>query len=281
MKFGAHAFVWEGEWNSETAQRVIEGAAGAGLDFVEIPLLRPETYDAAETRRMLEANGLYATFSLGLPAQASLPEHPKEAERFLKDVLEKVDKTGSETLTGVIYGTLGELPGRRPTEEDFAVIAGVLKEVAREARIRGMRIGIEPVNRYETFLVNTAAQAVSLLDRIGEENVFVHLDTYHLNIEEESYGDAIRTAGSRMEYIHLSESHRGTPGTGTVDWDDVFQGLKDIAFPGALTMESFVKLNPDIARATCMWRDIVQDPKELVREGVAFLRFKAQEYNLK
>jgi D-psicose/D-tagatose/L-ribulose 3-epimerase len=280
MKFGAHAFVWEGEWNSEAARRVIEGAAAAGLDFVEIPLLRLETYNAAETRRMLEANGLYATFSLGLPATASLPEHPEAAEAFLKDVLEKVHQTGSETLTGVIYGTLGELPGRRPQDGDYAAIAGVLKTIAREARSRGIRIGIEPVNRYETFLVNTAAQAVTLLDRIGEDNVFIHLDTYHLNIEETSYGDAIRTAGSRMEYIHLSESHRGTPGTGTVDWDDVFQGLKDIAFPGALTMESFVKLNPDIARATCMWRDIVQDPKALVRDGVAFLRSKAQEYGL-
>ncbi len=280
MQFGAHAFVWEGEWNREAAKRVIEGAAGAGLDFVEIPLLRLDTYDPAETKRMLEANGLYATFSLGLPATASLPENPVGAERFLTEVLRKVAETGSQTLTGVIYGTLGELPGRRPTEGDYETIAGVLGKIAGEARSRGIRIGIEPVNRYETFLVNTAAQAIDLIERIGAENVFVHLDTYHLNIEETSFGDAIRTAGSRMEYIHLSESHRGTPGTGTVNWDDVFQGLKDIEFPGALTMESFVKLNPDIARATCMWRDIVRDPKKLVQDGVAFLRGKAEEYGL-
>lgn len=280
MKFGAHAFVWEGEWNEESAKRIIEGAAKAGLDFIEIPLLRPSEFDGAQTKRLLDDHGLGASFSLGLPAEATLPDNPEGAERFLKSVLEKIQATGSDVLTGVIYGTLGELPGRRPIEEDYVTIAKTLKRVAKEAQSRGMRLGIEPVNRYETFLINTSEQAVSLIERIGEDNVFVHLDTYHLNIEEESFGGAIRTAGKNMQYVHLSESHRGTPGTGTVDWDDVFQGLKDIAFPGALVMESFVKLNPDIARATCMWRDIVTDPEKLVRDGVAFLKSKAELYGL-
>lgn len=280
MKFGAHAFVWEAEWNDQSAKRVMEGAAKVGLDFVEIPLLHPESFDGAKTKRMLDDHGLGATFSLGLPADRSLPDNPKGAERFLKEALEKIQETGSDALTGVIYGTLGELTGRPPTDEDYQVIATTLKSVAREAQGRGMRLGIEPVNRYETFLINTAKQALDVIDRIGEENVFIHLDTYHVNIEEESYSNAIRTAGDRMQYIHLSESHRGTPGTGTVDWDDVFQGLKDINFPGALVMESFVKLNPDIARATCMWRDIVKNPEKLVLDGTAFLRSKAEEYGL-
>lgn len=281
MTFGAHAFVWEAEWNDESARRVMEGAAKADLDFVEIPLLHPESFDGAQTKRMLEEHGLKATFSLGLPADRSLPDNPQGAERFLKEALDKIRETGSDALTGVTYGTLGELTGRPPTEADYQVIAKTLKSVAREAQSLGMRLGLEPVNRYETFLINTAAQAMDILDRIGEDNVFVHLDTYHVNIEEESFGGAIRTAGDKMQYIHLSESHRGTPGTGTVDWDDVFQGLKDINFPGALVMESFVKLNPDIARATCMWRDIVKDPEKLVLDGTKFLRSKAEQFGLR
>ena len=156
----------------------------------------------------------------------------------------------------------------------------MLRNTAAYAGDKGVRLGIEPVNRYETYLINTTEQAIDLLDRIGRDDMFIHLDTYHLNIEEESFGKAIRMAGSRMEYIHLSESHRGTPGTGTVDWDDVFSALADIGFTGALVMESFVSLNEDIARATCMWREIVKDPKKMINDGIAFLGGKAREYKL-
>lgn len=280
MGFGAHAFVWVGEWNEQSSQKVIDGASRAGLDFVEIPLLRPEHFDGEQTRRMLTEAGLTATFSLGLPADATLPNKPKEAEIFLIDVLDKIQTTGSNLLSGVIYGTLGELPGRRPTRADYETIAGTLKTVAQEAKRRGIRIGLEPVNRYETFLINTVEQTLRVIDEIGEENVFVHLDTYHMNIEEESFAGAIRAGGSLVEYIHLSESHRGTPGTGTVDWNSVFKGLADIDFKGGLVMESFAEINPDMARATCMWRDIVQDPHALVTDGLAFLRAKAEEYAL-
>lgn len=281
MNFGAHAFVWAGEWNDEAARKVLDGAASAGLDFVEIPLLRLDEYRAEATRKELEARGLTASFSLGLPPDATLPDRPQAAETFLSGVLEKIQATGSHSLSGVIYGTLGELPGRRPTAQDYDTIAETLKRVAKEAAEREIRIGIEPVNRYETFLINTVDQALELMSRIDEDNVFLHLDTYHMNIEEESFREAIQRAGSRLEYIHLSESHRGTPGTGTVDWDAVFAGLAAIDFRGALTMESFADINPDIARATCMWRDIVTDPAKLVKEGLAFLRGKAEQYGLR
>ena len=280
MEFGAHAFVWEPEWNDDLGQKVISAAARIGLNFVEVPLLHPETFDGPKTKRLLDDHGIYATYSLGLPKESTLPEKPTAAEAFLKRAVDVIAAAEGNVLTGVIYGTLGELPGRAPHEDDYKIIADVLGRVDEHARACGIRLGIEPVNRYETFLINTAAQALTLLDTIGSDNMFVHLDTYHVNIEEESYGDAIRLAGTRMGYVHLSESHRGTPGTGTIDWDDVFGGLRDIGFTGALVMESFVKLNPDIARATCMWRDIVKNPETLVRDGVAFLTGKAKEYGL-
>jgi len=280
MKFGAHAFVWEPEWNDTTSRRVISEAARIGLDFVEIPLLRPERFDGAATKVLLDEHAVDATYSLGLPSDKSLPERPYLAEPFLRSAIDAIESAGGDTLTGVLYGTLGELPGRPPNEKDYKVIAQVLRSVADYAKDRGIKLGIEPVNRYETFLVNTAEQAITLLDRIESDNVFIHLDTYHVNIEEDSFGAAIRLAGDRLGYIHLSESHRGTPGKGTVDWDDVFGALSDIGFAGPLVMESFVKLNADIARATCMWRDIVKDPEALIRDGIAFLEGKAKEYGL-
>jgi D-psicose/D-tagatose/L-ribulose 3-epimerase len=279
-RFGAHAFIWRSEWTPTAARAVIEGAAAAGLDFVEIPLLRPAEFDAAATRQLLVANGLEATCSLGLPTDAALPGDPVGAERFLRHAVEVVAAVGSPVLTGVIYGTLGEQVGRPPTEADYVVIAASLRRVARVAADQGVALGIEPCNRYETFLVNTAAQGVDLIERIDEPNVFLHLDTYHMNVEERGFAAPIVAAGRHLRYIHLSESDRGTPGRGNVDWDGVFEGLAAIGYDGDLVMESFVAVNADIARATCMWRDVVEDPDRLVVDGLAFLRDAARRHGV-
>lgn len=279
-KFGAHAFIWRSEWTPDTAAEVIEAAAAAGLDFVEIPLLRPDEFDAGATRRLLEAHGIGATCSLGLPAGASFPDESDAAERFLLGAIERVSALGAPALTGVLYGTLGSLVGRPPTQADYEVIAASLKRVARQAASLGVELGLEPVNRYETYLVNTVDQASDLIDRIDEPNVFMHLDTYHMNIEERGFREPIERAGARLRYIHLSESDRGTPGRGNVDWNGVFEGLAAIGYEGALVMESFVALNPDIARATCMWRDVIEDPERLVDDGLTFLRTMARRHGL-
>ncbi|MDW8092002.1 MAG: sugar phosphate isomerase/epimerase family protein [Meiothermus sp.] len=279
-RFGAHAFIWAAEWSPEAAEKVVAGAAEAGLDFVEIPLLRPERFDVALTRRLLQQYGLGCTCSLALPVEASLPEHPEAATRFLMQALDTAHRLGSPVLTGVTYATLGALSGRAPSNEDYAVIVRALKPVARHAARLGMRLGLEPVNRYETYLLNLAAQGLALIERLDEPNVFLHLDTYHMNIEEKGFRDPIVRAGRHLGYIHLSESDRGTPGTGNVHWDEVFAGLSEIGFGGDLVMESFVTLNPEIARATCMWRKVVEDPQAMVREGLAFLRRKAHQYGL-
>lgn len=279
-RFGAHAFIWAAEWNPEAAEKVIQGATRVGLDFVEIPLLHPESFDVELTRRLLNGYGVGCTCSLGLPREASLPEHPEAATRFLIQALNVAHQIGSEVLTGVTYATLGTLSGRAPREADYQAVVKALKPAARHAPALGMRLGIEPVNRYETYLINLAAQGLELIRRLDEPNVFLHLDTYHMNIEEKGFRGPIVEAGAHLGYIHLSESDRGTPGTGNVHWDAVFAGLREIGFSGDLVMESFVALNPDIARATCIWRDVVGDPQALVQEGLAFLRGKASEYGL-
>ncbi|GEM87503.1 sugar phosphate isomerase/epimerase family protein [Meiothermus granaticius] len=279
-RFGAHAFIWSADWTPQAAEKVAAGAAAAGLDFVEIPLLRPEAFDSTLTRRLLEHHGLGCTCSLGLPTEAALPDHPQAAARFLIQALDVAHQMGSPVLSGVTYATLGALSGRPPTEADYETLAKTLKPVAQHAARLGMRLGLEPVNRYETYLINLGSQALDLIQRIGEPNVFVHLDTYHMNIEEKGFKNPIVTVGKHLGYIHLSESDRGTPGSGNVHWDEVFSGLQAIGFQGDLVMESFVALNPDIARATCMWRDVVGDPKTLVHDGLAFLRGKAREYGL-
>lgn len=279
-RFGAHAFIWSGEWTPEGAEKVVRGAAEAELDFVEIPLLHPESMDIPATRELLDRYGLGCTCSLGLPRTAHLPFASERAEEFLKVAVDVTGALGAPALSGAIYTHLGTLTGRAPTEEELEAVARVLRNVARYAAERELSLGVEPVNRYESYLINLASQAREMLDRIGEPNVFVHLDTYHMNIEEKGFYDPIVATGERMQYIHLSESDRGTPGTGNVRWNEVFRGLEAIGYDGYLVMESFAAVNEDIIGATALWRDVVGDPHALIRDGLAFLRGRAEEHNL-
>lgn len=275
--FGAHAFIWAGEWTREGAERVISGAAEAGLDFVEIPLLDPASMDAGHTRSLLEDYDLGCSCSLGLPLEFHLLSNPEGAGRFLDGAVETTAALGSPVLTGPLYTHVGTLTGRPPEPEELETVARVLKGTARHAAEYGVEIGIEAINRYETYLVNLASQASGLLDRIDEPNVFVHLDTYHMNIEEKGFYAPITGLGPRLGYFHLSESDRGTPGTANVNWDEVFRGLKDIDYVGALALESFAAANEALMGATALWRDVVGDPDVFVRDGFAFLRAKGKE----
>jgi len=279
--FGAHAFVWSAEWDEEGAERALLGAAARRLDFVEIPLLRDvNSFPLEYTRELLDETGLEATTSLGLPRELHMPFNPAGALEYLKGAIDLTDRLGSTTLTGGLYTHLGTLTHKRPTAEEIQTCARTLKEAAKVAADRGLQLGIEGINRYETYMNNTADQVADLIDRIDEPNVFGHLDTYHMNIEERGFRPPIEALGERLKYVHLSESDRGTPGAGNVHWDDVFAGLQAIGYDGYLAMESFVAVNEDIIGATAIWRDIVGDPDTLIRDGLAFLQAKSKEYGL-
>jgi len=273
--FGAHAFIWVGDWTPETGSFAIAAAARAGVDLIEIPMLRPERFDAPRHKAELEAAGLGAICSLVLPPEAHLPAAPDPARDFLVRALDQVAAVGSDFLGGVLYGNLGTLTGQPPTAEERATCAAVLRDVAAYAAERGITLGLEPVNRYETYLYNTIADTLGLIDAVGAENVTIHADTYHMNIEEPGFSGPLEQAAGRLGCIHLSESDRGVPGHGNVGWDDVFAGLAAIGYGGPLVLESFAAINPDLAGATCMWRQPSYTSDQLVGEGVAFLREKA------
>lgn len=278
--FGAHACIWTPSWSEAAAPHVIEAAATAGLDFIEIPVAQPDSLNEVTTRQLLDRAGMWATCSLGLPVQAAFPNDPVAATAFLERVLEKADRLGCPLVTGVTYGTLGQPPSHPPTPQELERVAVGLGRVARTARLLGIGIGVEPVNRYETHLVNTTQQGLDLLAAIDQPNVFLHLDTYHMNIEEKGFREPIEIAGSRLGYIHLSESDRGVPGTGNVRWDNVFEGLRNIGYSGPMAMESFVAPNPEMQRATCIWREVAPNPDALVREGLAFLMARSRDHGM-
>jgi len=192
--------------------------------------------------------------------------------RFLKRCLDAADRMGSDVLTGVIYSALGYLPEEEPSPARWDRAASALKQVARYAEDLGITIGLEPVNRYETFLINTCDQAMEMMQRIRMENVAIHLDAYHMNIEENDFYNPTLKAAPYLCHYHLSESHRGIPGTGTVDWRAIYRGLADGGYRGLVGLESFVEVSDSMRRATCVWRKLAPDSDTLVTRGLEFLK---------
>jgi D-psicose/D-tagatose/L-ribulose 3-epimerase len=280
IRFGMHSSLWTASWTRQAAQMLIPEAAAHGLEVIEIALLAPETVDVEHSVALFKQHGVAPTASLCLPMDDNAALYPDRAERFLMSALETAHALGCSFLGGVTYSALGWRSGRPAEEQELANIAKALKPVTRRAAEFGMLLGIEPCNRYETHLLNTAAQSLAMLDRIGEENVTIHLDTYHMNIEEKGIGAGIAEAGPRSRYIHLSESDRGVPGTGTIDWDETFRALAASGFQGDLVMESFVTLPPEIAAALSVWRAVARDRYEVLDKGVPYLKSLAALHGL-
>jgi D-psicose/D-tagatose/L-ribulose 3-epimerase len=278
--FGVHTSMWTMSWDADGAARAIAAAKACGMDFIEIALLDPASTDAALGRQLLEKAELPAVCSLGVPEPYWPSRNPEGAVEFLTLALEKTAGLGAEALTGVVYGGIGERTGHPPTRAELDNVAKALEAAARIAKRLGLSFGIEPVNRYETHLINTAAQGVEMIERIGAENMFLHLDTYHMNIEERGVGNGILAGRNHLKYIHLSESDRGTPGQGTCDWDEIFATLAAIGFDGGLAMESFINMPPEIAHGLSVWRPVAESAEQVVGQGLPFLRGKAAQYGL-
>lgn len=278
--FGVHTSMWTMSWDAEGAAKAIAAARRSGMDFIEIALLDPASTDAELGRSLLQEAELPAVCSLGLPEPVWASRNPEGAVDFLKLAIEKASGLGAQALTGVIYGGIGERTGAPPTERELGNVATALDKAAKVAKAAGISMGIEPVNRYESHLINTASQGVAMIERIGSENIFLHLDTYHMNIEEKGAANGILHGRDHLRYIHLSESDRGTPGEGTCDWDEIFAALAAIGFDGGLAMESFINMPPEIAHGLSVWRPVAESADQVIERGLPFLRGKSRQYGL-
>lgn len=278
--FGVHTAMWAMEWDRAAAEFAIPEAVKYDIDFLEITMLDPEGLDIAHTRGLLEKHEVECVASLGMPLDRLPTNNPEGALDFLRMAIDVSDAIGAKALSGVIYGGIGQRTGQRPTEAEYDATARVVEKAAAYARSKGMGYGLEAVNRYENHLVNSADQAVRLCERIGADNVFVHLDTYHMNIEEKGLANGILRAREHLKYIHLSASDRGTPGMDTIQWDEVFGALAAIEFKGGMAMESFITVPPQIASALSVWRDVAPSREEVLTDGLDFLKMKARQYGL-
>jgi D-psicose/D-tagatose/L-ribulose 3-epimerase len=279
MRYAVHAYAWTSSWTGDDLP-ILDRAAALGLDTVEIPLMELDAVDPVALRERAEVAGVGLLTSV-VCAEDTDPSSEDDAVReraldFLERCVDATAAMGAAVFTGVTYSALGRRLDRRPTRDDTMRAAEVLRPAARHAAERGVTVGIEPVNRYETFLVNTAAQALELMELIGEPNVGIHLDAYHMNIEEDDFRTPVAAVADHLVHFHLSESHRGIPGQGTVDWGAIMGALVEAGYSGDVGLESFAELSDAMRGATCIWRDLAPSSDELVREGLAYLKHMEQ-----
>jgi D-psicose/D-tagatose/L-ribulose 3-epimerase len=275
-QLGVHALVWTGGWSESEAALAIAETKRAGYDLIEIPLLDPASVDAAMTRRLLDEHGLSATCSLGLSAATDISSEDKDAvaagEALLRQALKCAVDFRSPYMGGILYSAFQKYM-RPPTQAGRANAIAVLKRLAREAAAAGVTLGLEVVNRYETNLLNTADAALAFIAEVDEPNVGVHLDTYHMNIEEDDMFGPVRRCGDKLVYVHIGESHRGYLGSGSVDFSTFFKALAAQGYAGTITFESFSSaiVSPTLSNILGVWRNLWTDGYDLAVRAHAFM----------
>lgn len=277
LEFGGHALVWAGDWSAEGARAAISGAARSGYDYVEIALLDPWKVDIAMTRDILDEYGVRAHASLGLSpttdvtsTDASIIAKGDELLRKATDVLHGL---GGTELCGVLYCSLGKYPGPA-SRENRANSVAAMQRLSDYAADKGINVNLEVVNRYETNIMNTGIEGLAFLDEVNRPNTFIHLDTYHMNIEEDGMEKSVLAAGDKLGFVHIGESHRGYLGSGNVDFDTFFAALKKINYQGPITFESFSSavVDPALSNTLCVWRNLWSDSDDLASTALSFMK---------
>lgn len=274
---GCHASVWTGHFDTDGLEKAFRGTAEAGFDLIELPIFAPREWDVVRTQELAAEYGLAVSASLGLTEELNLSSEDNEivrrGEDHLTAVLEVLHDLGSSHLCGVIYGPMRKHM-RPATALEVRNGQSALSRLAATAARLGIRMGLEVVNRYETNILNTAAQAKEYVHQVNAENLGVHLDTYHMNIEEPDMFTPVVAAADRLEYVHCGESHRGYLGTGSVDFGSFYRALRHVAFDGPIVFESFSSavVDPQLTGTLGIWRNLWRDSGDLARHANTSIR---------
>jgi D-psicose/D-tagatose/L-ribulose 3-epimerase len=278
MRFGVNAWVWTSPLTTAELETLAPHVAQMGFDWIEVPLESLDDLDFRRGAAMIKEHGLGVSCCAAMGPDRDLV-HPDPAIRangmaYLRGAIEATAALGATNLVGPIYSAVGRTWPMSPEERarDTDLLVENLSRLAEHAQHYGVVLCIEPLNRFETSFINLASQAVEVVDRVNSPHCQVMLDTFHMNIEEKSLGEAIRTAGPRLKHFHACENDRGAPGSGHVPWDDVAAALQAIGYDGPIVIESFTAKVKSIARAAAIWRALAPTQDDLARDGLAFLR---------
>ena len=292
-KLGIFMNFWEKNWDADH-KKYIRKAADIGFDILEFqaqPLLEMSDDHIRELKKEADEVGIELTYSLGLDRRYDVSSLDENIRRggvtYLQNIIRKMQVGGGTLLSGVSYAGWGTPDNMGDSKKPFwDQSVKSMKEIIKVAEACGVTYCVEAVNRFETCLINTAKEALMYVEEIDSPNIGVLLDTYHMNIEEDNIGDAIRLVGAdRLKSFHTGDNNRRAPGRGHINWDEVFGALADIGYKGRIVSEPFVMQGGEVGRDIHVYRDLIENPSEEAIDNEAkyllsFERSMLEKYKL-
>jgi D-psicose/D-tagatose/L-ribulose 3-epimerase len=279
LKFGVNTLIWGASFEPRHFS-LLPGIKAAGFDGIELPIFNPAAFDAMGIRRELETLGLECTAVSILPAGTTLTSNDRavrqKAQSHINDCIAAAAETGARFLAGPLYSPVGYFTGKRRTPDEWSWAVESWRELGSTVSEFDLEVAIEPLNRFETYFLNTTADGRSFCDAVDHPKIGLLVDTFHANIEEKSIGQALRQAGRHLKHLHTCENDRGTPGTGNVNWPEFFRTVEEIAYDGWMTIESFGFNIGELSAAASIWRDLAPTPESIAFDGIEFLKAHAR-----
>lgn len=281
-RLGIHSFVWTGGQTQEGLEMALEKSAEHGYRCIEFAYLRPELFDLARLARKSQDLDVQIGVTMGLPVSADVssedPEVVAAGRAMLADAVRAVRDVGGDKLGGILYSAHTKY-NRQPTADGWKNSVHAIADTAEIAEAAGVDLVLEVVNRFETNLLNTTAQGMKFIADTGNDHVRLHMDTFHMQMEEANLAAAIRLAGDKIGYFHIGESNRGYLGDGTIDWDPVFDALVEIGYNSDVVFESFSTAIVDegLSLACAIWRDTWTENDPLAAHAKQFIDLKWAE----
>ena len=259
-------------WSADGGRFAIEKTADYGFDMLEIILPASLDFDAKKTKKLLDENNILGRCTLNLPPNCHISFYPEQATALMKSAVDKVAEMEGDFLGGVLHSAIWTFTGKPCTLDDKASIKQVFSEVADYAQKNNITIAPEPINRYESYVFTAADEVLEMIESIGKPNLGLHLDTFHMNIEEPNFYEPIVRAGHHLKHIHITESDRGMTGEGNVHWDDFFKALAEINYQGPLVLENFSSEIEALVGPTSLWRPSKYNSEDLAKGSLLFMR---------
>ncbi|MFN2134533.1 MAG: sugar phosphate isomerase/epimerase family protein, partial [Candidatus Promineifilaceae bacterium] len=259
-------------------EEILPKVSDAGFGQIEFPIEGIGDFDYDRARQLAKEYDLDVSCCVAMGPDRDLvhpdPEIRANGMAYVRQAIDATAQVGGKNLVGPIYSSVGRKWKSTPEERaaNIDTLVKALEELSAYAQARGIVLGIEPLNRFETSFINTHDQLLEVIDRVDSPACQVMLDTFHMNIEERSLGDAIRATGGRLAHLHACENDRGAPGSGHVPWADVAAALEDINYDGPVVIESFTAKVESIAEAAAIWRPLAPSQDQLAADGLVFLQ---------
>lgn len=283
VKFGASTWLWESPFSTQSIDTLFPKIAQLGFDVVEIAVEDPTLIDVKRVKEALNQYGLETVICGAFGNSRDLTNESKEVQQnglsYIESCLDMCAELGVSFFAGPMYSAVGKArmlkPDQRKAEWDLAV--SNLQKVCEMAGSRGLKIALEPLNRFESDLVNTAADVMRMVKDINHPSANVILDSFHMSIEERDVEQAIKTVGDKLIHLQVSENYRGAPGSGQTPWDAYKRGLEAIGYKGIVSIESFTTDNVELAGAVCFWTPKADTQDDFAKDGLKFLKSWADE----